>query len=63
MLRQPTGTLQGVALKWYRPGQIYDLPAPLGSYLVAEGFAIVEMRAESNLRISVEHDRRRRSPV
>ena len=52
--------MQGVSLKFYRPGHVYDLPASLAAYLVTEGFAIVEMRSENNMR-SVEHDRRRRA--
>lgn len=61
MLRQPIGTLQGVSLRFYRPGNVYDLPASLASYLVTEGFAIVEMRTESNMRSLGERDRRRKA--
>lgn len=60
MLRQPIGTVQGVTLKYYRPGQVYDLPATLAAYLVTEGFAIVEMRSEQNMKIAVDRDRRRK---
>ena len=52
--------MQGVSLKFYRPGNVYDLPAPLAAYLVTEGFAIVEMRAERNMRTLGERDRRRK---
>ena len=62
MLRQPIGTVQGVALRYYRPGQVYDLPATLGAYLVTEGYAIVEMRSEQNMNVPIEHDRRRKTP-
>lgn len=62
MLKQPIGSLQGVSLRWYRPGHVYDLPAALAAYLVTEGFAIVEMRSEQNLQSPVEHDRRRKAP-
>jgi hypothetical protein len=62
MLRQPIGTMQGVSLKFYRPGNVYDLPASLAAYLVTEGFAIVEMRADSNMRTLGERDRRRKAP-
>lgn len=60
MLRQPVGTVQGMSLKWYRPGQVYDLPATLAAYLVTEGFALVEMRSEQNVSYTAEHDRRRK---
>ena len=61
-MRQPTGTVLGVSLKWYRPGHVYDLPAMLAQYLVAEGFAIVEMRAEQGLARGVDPDRRKITP-
>jgi hypothetical protein len=62
VLQQPIGTVQGVSLKWYRPGQVYDLPAALAAYLVTEGFAMVEMRCEDRRPSSVETERRRASP-
>jgi hypothetical protein len=61
MLRQPVGTVQGVSLRWYRPGQVYDLPAALAAYLVTEGFAMVEMRSDRNLPAIIETERRRKS--
>jgi hypothetical protein len=61
VLRQSIGTVQGVSLRWYRPGQVYDLPPELAMYLVTEGFAIVEMRSEQSLPIPLEQDRRRKS--
>jgi hypothetical protein len=60
ILRQPFGILHGVALKWYRPGLVYDLPATLAAYLVTEGFGIVEMRSEEKRPLPVEQDRRRK---
>lgn len=62
MLRQPIGTVQGVALRYYRPGRVYDLPATLAAYLVTEGFAIVEMRSEQNMNVPPDRDRRRKAP-
>ena len=61
ILRQPFGIVQGVALKWYRPGIVYDLPATLAAYLVTEGFGMVEMRSEQ--RPSPVDPDRRRKPV
>jgi len=48
ILRQSYGSVQGVSLKFYRPGQVYDMPPTLAAYVVAEGLAIVEMRADQN---------------
>jgi hypothetical protein len=60
ILRQSFGIVQGVALKWYRPGRVYDLPATLAAYLVTEGFGLVEMRSEEQRASPVEPDRRRK---
>jgi hypothetical protein len=62
MLRQPVGNMQGVSLRWYRPGQVYDLPAALAAYLVTDGFAMVEMRADRSLSDRFEPERRRTNP-
>jgi len=61
MLRQPVGSVQGLSLRWYRQGQVYDLPAALAGYLVTEGFALVEMRTDRDLPSRVDGDRRRKS--
>ncbi len=42
--RQPIGVVQGVSLKHYRLGEVYELPPSLAEYLVMEQFAIFEMR-------------------
>jgi hypothetical protein len=60
ILRQPYGVVQGVALKWYRPGFVYDLSATLAAYLVTEGLGMVEMRSAEQRPSPVEPDRRRR---
>ena len=59
VLRQPIGTVLGVSMRWYRPGHVYDLPATIAQYLVAEGFALIEMRSEQSFLRGVEHDRRK----
>lgn len=44
IVRQPKGTVSGIALEQYRVGEVYEVTATLGTYLVAEGWAVVEMR-------------------
>ena len=44
IIRQPVGSVNGLNLTLYKPRLIYDLPADLASYLVASGFARLEMR-------------------
>ena len=63
ILRQPTGTIHGMSLQLYRPGQVYDVPATLAAYLVAEGLGIVEMRADQALQRTINPDRRRNNRV
>ena len=42
--RQPRGAIDGVCLRRYKAGNVYDLSAELAEYLVIEGFALLEMR-------------------
>ena len=58
--RQPLGTVQGMSLKHYRPGEVYELPPALAEYLVMEKFAIFEMRDRDKPAVPVAEDRRRR---
>jgi hypothetical protein len=62
ILRQSYGSIHGVSLRWYRPGQVYDLPATLAAYVVAEGLGIVEMRADQHASQPFIPDRRRHEP-
>ena len=58
IIHQPIGTLQGLSLRDYRIGHVYDLPASVAAYLVMEGFAFAEMRRE--VRALQHADRRRK---
>jgi hypothetical protein len=57
--RQPTGAVDGIALRHYHPGRCYDLPASLAQYLVAEGFGIFEMRRQARSKRVRVTDRRK----
>ena len=59
IVRQPQGTVTGISLKYYRPGQVYELPPILADYLVAEEYAIYEMRESNQSPMPVEVDRRK----
>jgi hypothetical protein len=59
-LRQPTGSVDGISLSHFHAGQVYELPATLAEYLVAEGFAFFEMRIRSRSTRLRTTDRRRR---
>ncbi len=58
--RRPLGIVQGVALKHYRPGEVYELPPPLAEYLVVERCAILEMRVRDKPPVPIVEERRRR---
>ena len=53
------GSVDGVPLLNYLVGVVYDLPANIANYRVAEGFAIFEQRKEKK-EYPVVEDRRRR---
>jgi hypothetical protein len=44
IIRQPSGAVDGVSLRDYDMGRRYDLPSSLAQYLMAQGFAFLEMR-------------------
>ena len=44
IVRQPVGSVNGLNLSFYKLRVIYDLPGDVASYLVASGFARLEMR-------------------
>ena len=59
--RQPIGVVQGMSLKYYRPGEVYELPPSLAEYLVMEDYAIVEMRDRNRPPMPITEERRRRA--
>jgi hypothetical protein len=58
VIRRPDAA-PDVSTDLYRPGHIYDVSASLAEYLVAEGFAAVEMRCGSDHRPFTGHERRK----
>lgn len=59
IIRQPKGIENGIDLSRYRPGQTYDMATTLAEYLVAEGFALVEMRVKRRPQQPTNSDRRK----
>jgi hypothetical protein len=57
--RQPRGVVDGMSLHYYHAGEAYDLAPELAEYLVAEGFASIEMRQRDRSSRPRTHDRRR----
>jgi hypothetical protein len=57
--RQPVGIVQGMSLKYYRVGEVYELPPSLAEYLVMEQYALLEMRARDRPPVPVAVERRR----
>jgi len=48
-----------MSLHYYHAGEAYDLAPELAEYLVAEGFASIEMRQRERSTRPRAHDRRR----
>jgi hypothetical protein len=57
--RPPRGIVDGMSLHYYHRGEAYDVSAELAEYLVAEGFASIEMRQRQRSSRPRAHDRRR----
>ena len=58
IIRRPTGVVDGISLHYYHTGQAYDVSAELAEYLVASGFASIEMRKTSRSSRQPRNDRR-----
>jgi hypothetical protein len=59
IIRQPSGAVDGVSLRDYARGRRYDLPSSLAEYLVAQGFAFLEMRRSARSTRWRQTDRRK----
>jgi hypothetical protein len=57
--REPTGVVDGMAMRHYHAGEAYEIPAVLAEYLVAEGYAAIEMRYRQRSSRPRKYDRRR----
>lgn len=57
--RTPRGVVDGMALHYYHAGEAYDLSPELAEYLVAGGFALIEMRQHQRSSRPRSRDRRR----
>ena len=62
VIRQPTGSGDGLALEKYHACQTYELEPVLADFLVLEGYAISEMRrAERRVRSRPQSTDRRKA--
>jgi hypothetical protein len=52
-----------MSLHYYHAGEAYDVSPELAEYLVAEGFASIEMRQRQRSTRPRSHDRRRSCPT
>ena len=57
--RQPYGVVDGMSLHYYHAGEAYEVASQLAEYLVAEGFASIEMRYRERSSRYRSNDRRR----
>jgi hypothetical protein len=46
IVKQPQGTAEDFALRGYRVGQCYDLPATVAFYLIVNDYAVAELRKQ-----------------
>jgi hypothetical protein len=57
--RAMRGVVDGMSLHYYHAGEAYDVSPQLAEYLVAEGFASIEMRQRERSSRPRGRDRRR----
>jgi hypothetical protein len=57
--RAPRGVVDGMSLHYYHTGEAYEVSSDLAEYLVAAGFASIEMRQRQRSSRPRTHDRRR----
>ena len=63
IVREPRGSVDGMSLHYYHAGEAYEVPTQLAEYLVAEGFASIEMRQRQRSSRTRSNDRRQSSRV
>ncbi len=61
ILRQPRGSVNGLELGHYRPRLVYDMPSYLADYLIASGYARMEMRITENPKPPLGVERRQQA--
>jgi hypothetical protein len=44
IVKPPPRDFEGISLQLYRVGSVYEITPTLGNYLVAEGYAQIELR-------------------
>ena len=59
IVKRPKGTVDGMTLKTYIPGEVYDISPTLADYLVLQGYAKPEMRSQARVAVKKKGDRRR----
>ena len=59
ILRHTLGNANGISLRHYLPGHVYDLPPNIANYLVIQGIATFEMRIDEHPRPPGQVERRR----
>jgi hypothetical protein len=59
VMRQPSGSVDGISLGYFRVGRTYELDPLLAQYLVLEGYAVIEMRRLQRSSRTRANDRRR----
>jgi len=58
ILKRPVGHVDGINLRRYVPGGVYDVSAPIADYLVLQGAAVAEMRKRKPVVFRKKTDRR-----
>lgn len=46
IVKLPPGVFEGISLRLYRVGSVYEITPTLANYLVAEGYGEIELRGD-----------------
>ena len=58
IVKRPLEIVDGMGLKPYIPGEVYDISPTLADYLVLQGYAKPEMRSPARVAVKKKPDRR-----
>ena len=60
IVKQPPSDFEGISLRLYRVGLVYEITPSLANYLVAEGYAQIELREDRQPQLPTVERRKKR---
>ena len=60
IVKQPPNDFEGISLRLYRVGSVYEITPALANYLVAQGYAQIELRENRSTQLPPIERRKKR---